>query len=414
MNPIVAQQVALDNALVVPEERLKIKKCNMRIEFTKRRREPTYQVTLDVLKLSPCYLAFLITVEKLLLKKERKFKKIASPLKKQTLVLKEESAKKPKDTPGLSVSKKKALLTTKRSNDIDLLSEATLLEDSHMKKVLKQSKRETHSHQASGSGTGTIPRVPDVPKDQSESENESWRGSGDDDINDDNSDDDDNDDDCDNNDGSDDERIESDKDENPNLNQNDDGIEEEYEDEYVHTPSSYESTNDENEHVDEEEYDHIDEELYIDVNVKLNDVEHGEEGKGDAEKTDAADNEIISMMNVDVRHEEPSNQTPSLITILITIIPGTSIAAATTIPPPIPPFIPPLHQSTPTPTLTPIPTTTIIPVLLGFSSLFEFNQRVSNLEKGLSELKQADQSAQLLATIKLQLPVMVGFDLVWT
>ncbi|GJZ82219.1 hypothetical protein Tco_0647392 [Tanacetum coccineum] len=63
MNPISAQQVALDNALVVLEKRLKIEKCNMRIEFNKPQREPTFQVTLDVLKLSPCYLAFLITAE---------------------------------------------------------------------------------------------------------------------------------------------------------------------------------------------------------------------------------------------------------------------------------------------------------------------------------------------------------------
>ncbi|GJT68349.1 hypothetical protein Tco_1019829 [Tanacetum coccineum] len=35
----------------------------MRIEFNKPQRETTYQVTLDVLKLSPCYLAFLITAE---------------------------------------------------------------------------------------------------------------------------------------------------------------------------------------------------------------------------------------------------------------------------------------------------------------------------------------------------------------
>ncbi|GJR28234.1 hypothetical protein Tco_1104466 [Tanacetum coccineum] len=251
-----------------------------------------------------------------------------------------------------------------------------------------------------------------------------------------------------NNDASDDERTKSDEDENPNRNQNDDDIEEEYKDEYVRTPSSYESTDDENKHVDEEEYDRIDEELYKDVNVKLNDVEHGE-GKGDAEKTDAGhddvtqettydqveddahvtlttvhdtqktkvplqsssvssdfatqflnldnvpptDNKIISMMNVNVRHEETSNQTPSLLTIPVTVIPGTSTAAATTIPPPIPPFIPPPRQSTPTPTPTPITTTTIILVLPYFSSLFQFNQRVSNLEKELSELKQTGQSA---------------------
>ncbi|GKB23833.1 hypothetical protein Tco_0863234 [Tanacetum coccineum] len=72
-------------------------------------------------------------------KKARKFKKIASPSKKQTLVLEEEPAKnrkrakhpKPtkKDTPDVYVSKKKALATTDRSKGIDLLSEAALLED---------------------------------------------------------------------------------------------------------------------------------------------------------------------------------------------------------------------------------------------------------------------------------------------
>ncbi|GJX13777.1 retrovirus-related pol polyprotein from transposon TNT 1-94 [Tanacetum coccineum] len=42
---------------------LKIEKCNARIAFSKPQREETYQVTLDALKLSPCYLAFLIIVE---------------------------------------------------------------------------------------------------------------------------------------------------------------------------------------------------------------------------------------------------------------------------------------------------------------------------------------------------------------
>ncbi|GJT41439.1 hypothetical protein Tco_0941304 [Tanacetum coccineum] len=63
MNSVTAQQVSLDNALVAPEKRLKIEKCIARIEFSKPQREDTYQVILDALKLSPCYLAFLITVE---------------------------------------------------------------------------------------------------------------------------------------------------------------------------------------------------------------------------------------------------------------------------------------------------------------------------------------------------------------
>ncbi|GJU93433.1 hypothetical protein Tco_1318189 [Tanacetum coccineum] len=63
MNPVAAKQVALDNDLVPPEKRLKIEKCNARIEFSKPQREETYQVTLDALKLSPYYPAFLITAK---------------------------------------------------------------------------------------------------------------------------------------------------------------------------------------------------------------------------------------------------------------------------------------------------------------------------------------------------------------
>ncbi|GJS92479.1 hypothetical protein Tco_0799447 [Tanacetum coccineum] len=63
MNPVATQQVALDNSLVAPKKRLKIEKCNARIAFSKPQREETYQVTLDALKLTPCYPAFLVTTE---------------------------------------------------------------------------------------------------------------------------------------------------------------------------------------------------------------------------------------------------------------------------------------------------------------------------------------------------------------
>ncbi|GJT21462.1 hypothetical protein Tco_0891399 [Tanacetum coccineum] len=63
MNPVATQQVALDNSLVAPKKRPKIEKCNAKITFSKSQREETYQVTLDALKLSPCYPAFLITAE---------------------------------------------------------------------------------------------------------------------------------------------------------------------------------------------------------------------------------------------------------------------------------------------------------------------------------------------------------------
>ncbi|GKD31480.1 hypothetical protein Tco_1242258 [Tanacetum coccineum] len=61
INPTAASQIALDNALVPFEARLKIGVCNRRIEFSKPQREATYQITLDALNLSPCYPAFLIT-----------------------------------------------------------------------------------------------------------------------------------------------------------------------------------------------------------------------------------------------------------------------------------------------------------------------------------------------------------------
>ncbi|GJW13065.1 hypothetical protein Tco_0017198 [Tanacetum coccineum] len=63
MNPIAAQQVALDNTLVAPENCIQIRQCNMRIDPTKTPKEPFYQVVLDSIALSPLYPAFLITAE---------------------------------------------------------------------------------------------------------------------------------------------------------------------------------------------------------------------------------------------------------------------------------------------------------------------------------------------------------------
>ena len=63
MNQAITQQVALGNALVSTKDRVVFGKCNMRIDPTKPQREATYQVILDILKLSPCYNAFLVTTD---------------------------------------------------------------------------------------------------------------------------------------------------------------------------------------------------------------------------------------------------------------------------------------------------------------------------------------------------------------
>ncbi|GJY10940.1 hypothetical protein Tco_0379125 [Tanacetum coccineum] len=57
------QKAALDEALVSTDDRVKIDSCNMRIDPSKKKKEATYQVVLDILKLSPCYNAFLITAD---------------------------------------------------------------------------------------------------------------------------------------------------------------------------------------------------------------------------------------------------------------------------------------------------------------------------------------------------------------
>ncbi|GKF20025.1 hypothetical protein Tco_0068663, partial [Tanacetum coccineum] len=53
----------LDPELVPKEKRLDIGKCNGRLNPGKIQREPTFQVVLDALALTPCYSAFLITID---------------------------------------------------------------------------------------------------------------------------------------------------------------------------------------------------------------------------------------------------------------------------------------------------------------------------------------------------------------
>ncbi|GJY75545.1 hypothetical protein Tco_0480661 [Tanacetum coccineum] len=58
-----AQQQALDDELVAPADRLKIGKSNLRLSSTLKSKEPTLQVVVDVLKLTPFYNAFEISAD---------------------------------------------------------------------------------------------------------------------------------------------------------------------------------------------------------------------------------------------------------------------------------------------------------------------------------------------------------------
>ncbi|GKF58291.1 hypothetical protein Tco_0171828 [Tanacetum coccineum] len=133
-----------------------------------------------------------------------------------------------RDTPSVSVSKKKAPTKVNRGKGMDLLYEATLLEDAQLKKALKKSKQETHKLHASGSddGVGSLPKVLDEQKDKTTGTDEGTGDSGDDDDNDDDSDEvtkDANDDDVDSDvdgdkEASNSEKVDFDEDENLNLN----------------------------------------------------------------------------------------------------------------------------------------------------------------------------------------------------
>nr|GEZ74248.1 hypothetical protein [Tanacetum cinerariifolium] len=63
MSSITAQQTKLDLELVPKENKLNIEKCNGRIPHGLIPREPTFQVVMDAIALTPCYPAFFITAD---------------------------------------------------------------------------------------------------------------------------------------------------------------------------------------------------------------------------------------------------------------------------------------------------------------------------------------------------------------
>nr|GEZ22515.1 hypothetical protein [Tanacetum cinerariifolium] len=188
-----------------------------------------------------------------------------------------------RDTPSESVPKKKTPAKEVKGKCMDILSNVALLEVAQLKKTLKKSKLETHKHHASYSASDS-------------------------------------------------EKTNFDEDENPNLNQNDDE-EEEYEEEYVHTPDSIDFTDDDEEYMEITTYEQVKDDKHV-ILTTVHDTQKTEVPfqssfvSSDFENqflnldnVMPTDTELVSMMNVKVRHEEPSNQTPSLLNIHVTILP---------------------------------------------------------------------------------------------
>ncbi|GJT67621.1 retrovirus-related pol polyprotein from transposon TNT 1-94 [Tanacetum coccineum] len=167
----------------------------------------------------------------------------------------------------------------------------------------------------------------------------------------------------------------------------DDNKEEEYDDEF--NIKEEEKINDK-ESMDEEEDDEVTKELYDDVNANL--------GNKDTDMTNAklwilrTNKMFFSTIEINKKRKKAHAQHATSISEIT--------LSFTTIFPPPPPFLHPLQQeATPTPTPTTSETTTSLPALLNLTYVFKFNERVFNVEKDVSEIKQVDQYAQALSSI---------------
>ncbi|GJZ46952.1 hypothetical protein Tco_0600784 [Tanacetum coccineum] len=291
------QQQALDDALVPREQRLRIGNCNYRLSTTFKPKEPTFQVALDVLSLTSFYQAFLITASVPAIYMHEFWATYGAILP-DTLTnqaMKESDAYKTYHdlaTGKVAKSGKKKLT----AQGLETLLKPALFEAEQMKVVTKRSKTDYHVSHASGSGanegTGVTPGDSNVPPYGSKDEQISWKSSDDEDD-DEVSESKDTNDNADNEDD-DNEHTESDNDgddfvhpkfstHDEEVPQDDEDKDEECSDLRVHTPSHFESTDDEiydeitqgdnikEEKLDEEQTNKKEEvnEMYNDVNINL-------------------------------------------------------------------------------------------------------------------------------------------------
>ncbi|GJS66236.1 hypothetical protein Tco_0680800 [Tanacetum coccineum] len=233
-------QIALDDALVAPADRLKIGKCNLRLSSDVASKEATLQVVYDVLKLTPFYKAFQVSadVPEIYMQEDilqicpkvgnEKFEE--PPLEKEILAFlaslgHSREIRKITDvnTPISLPKEKKGKKTGKgkqKAKELETISEAVLTEAEQLKIITKRSRKETHSSHASGSGadegTGVSPGVPDAP-DYDSDDDISWKSSEDDQDDDKNADDENAQDDEDDDKNADDENAQDDEDDDKNA-----------------------------------------------------------------------------------------------------------------------------------------------------------------------------------------------------
>ncbi|GKB27778.1 hypothetical protein Tco_0867179 [Tanacetum coccineum] len=338
------------------------------------------------------------------------------------------------DTPMMSLYKKKEKVTIEKCKGIDLLSEVALTEEAQYKEVRKKRRDEDNSNNDHDSSSEGDDQESDSGDDNTQYDKE--KGSNSEHETDENE-----------------TGSQSDQEENKEEVKDD---EEEKEDESVKTSSNYTSTDDE----DETNFDD-------DVDVRLNEPVNTDEGFIQKEGTDAkminvqqgnenleitnnqvieyahviistvtkrtevpvtssshsfdfaskflnfldiphTDAKIVSLMDVHVHHEVPSNQTPTLLTLPVSVITESLPIYTTVIPQSLPSFTPPPPQSTPRPPLT-TKATNPLSALPNFAFDFQFNNRVSALEKEVTKLKKDNLfNTQVTALVDEHLDTRVG------
>nr|GEW06485.1 hypothetical protein [Tanacetum cinerariifolium] len=311
--------------------------------------------------------------------------------------------------PRLATSQKgKQVAKASKAKSLSALSEVAMTEAQQLKLVIKRSRQQTHISHASGSGadegTGYIPRVLDVPTDESE-EKLSWNSTNDE--------------------GDDEEGKDGDGDEKDDEKKGEDDEQEYDEDEYGEEtrdeesfdpiPKTPENSDDEGNgdedlglnvggeegHVEDEEED----ELYRDVNINQ---ERGIQATLEVKDSDVT----LTPVNPDGQGQSSSMSSqfvtsmlnPILDVGMESIFETTSQMNAQT-----PTYVAPLPMTAPTMTRFTIatititsqapilPTTvsnTIIQNLPNFGSLFGFDNRLRTLEANFSEFMQTNQFAR--------------------
>nr|GEU57548.1 hypothetical protein [Tanacetum cinerariifolium] len=431
MSSITSQQTKLDLELVPKENRLDIGKCNGRIPRGLTPREPTFQVVLDAIALTPYYPTFLITTDvpkvymyqfwnfvykhdtfyRFKIDKKKQFKLtlevyraihpkcLTSPAMKESKSYKTYLGYTTCVVPPKIARKFKKAFPFEKDSDLVLVDEEPVTKGKQVKGSFKKSltkpaigiiikephvetksKRKQKVDVTLGKGIELIFEVPLTKEAQmKEVKKKSLidfhklhpSGSGNDDDNKNNEKEL-------SNKGS--EKENESEEQESNLEEEEESEDDDQEEEeLVHTPSNSDDEDAAN--------------LELKNDDKSEDIPH-------------VDVEIVSPLDVHVHHELPRTQAPTLLKILVSVITKPS-PVYTNIPQSSQTFTSLILQTTPTPLPT-IATTNPLSKLLDFVSALQFNNRITALEKEVAETKKDPLHTQVTTLIDEHLDTRLG------